>query len=88
MKYKIRKLSNFKRRQIFDTYEPKKRIRINRENTLPWVVRAGHNFSFLGGMIGFWASGILIGIKGFFHAESKMKNFSLNKKMIEFRIKK
>lgn len=88
MKYKIRRLSNFKRRYFFDTYEPEKKVRITRENTLPLLIRIGHGFSALGGMVGFWASSALIAIKGFFHAEQKIKGFSLNKKMVEIRVKK
>jgi len=88
MSYKIRKLSNFKRRNLFDTYEPEKRIEFSKEEALPLVVRAGHRFICLGGMIGFWASSILIGIKGVFGLKRKVDNFSLNNKVVEIRVKR
>lgn len=88
MVYKIRKLSNFKRRKFFDTYEPEKRIEFSKTDTLPWVLRIGHRFVCLGGLVGFWASSILMGIKGIFGIQKKVNGFSLNNRMVEIRIKK
>ena len=88
MRYRIRKLSNFKRRKILDTYEPEKRIEFSKEETLPLVVRVGHRFMCLGGMIGFWASSVLIGVRGFFGFKKKVDSFSFNNRVVEIRIKK
>ena len=88
MKYKVRKLSNLKRRNIFDTYEPKKRVEFSKERTLPLVFRVGNRFIFLGGMVGFWASSILMTIKGAFGVKKKVDRFSFNNKVVEFRVKK
>lgn len=88
MKYKIRKLSNLKRKNLFDTYEPEKKIKINRENTVPFLVRIGHRLVCFGGLISFWAVSGLIVLKGLFNAEEKIKKFSLNNRVVEIRIKK
>jgi len=88
MRYRIRKLSNFKRRKILDTYEPEKRIEFSKEEALPLVVRVGHRFIGLGGMIGFWASSILMGIRGVFGFKKKVDSFSFNNRVVEIRIKK
>jgi len=88
MRYKIRSLRNFKRRNIFKTYEPGKRSGINKENAVPFLFKIGHESSHLGGWIGLWASGVLMAIESFFGIKKKIKNFSFNKKMIEIRIKK
>tara|TARA_Y100000310_G_scaffold56999_3_gene52250 strand:- start:20911 stop:21180 length:270 start_codon:yes stop_codon:yes gene_type:complete len=88
MRYKVRKLSNLKRRNIFDTYEPKKRIEFSKEEAFPFVIRVGHKVVFFGGWIGFWASSILIGIKSCFSFRKKVERLRLNKKVVEFRIKK
>tara|TARA_Y100000310_G_C20686865_1_gene819569 strand:- start:967 stop:1236 length:270 start_codon:yes stop_codon:yes gene_type:complete len=88
MKYKIRRASNLKRRNIFDTYELKKRIEFSKGEALPLLIRIGHRFMFLGGMVGFWASSILMGIKGAFGFKRKVDRFSLNNKVVELRVKK
>ena len=88
MGYKIRKLSNFKRRKILDTYEPEKRIEFSKEEALPWIVRLGHRLMCLGGLIGFWASSGLMLIKGAFGIKKKVDNFSFNNRVVELRIKK
>jgi hypothetical protein len=90
-RYKIRKLSNLKRRNFFDTYEPERKIRIKKQDTVPLLVRIGHRIVGLGGFIGFWAiSGLMI-IRGFFSAEEKLKKvrrFTFKDKVVEFRIKR
>lgn len=88
MRYRIRKLSNFKRRKIFETYEPEKRIEFSKEEALPLIVRIGNRFMCLGGLVGFWASSILIGIRGVFGFKKKVDSFSFNNRVVEIRIKK
>ncbi|MFA5173917.1 MAG: hypothetical protein WC438_01925 [Candidatus Pacearchaeota archaeon] len=83
MKYKIRKYSNFKRRNVFETYEPKKRF-ITRGQSIPLVIRIGRKFLFLGGIISLFFSGIIFGIKSFFGIKKKVNRMG---KTIEFRIK-
>jgi hypothetical protein len=84
MKYKVRSLRNFKRRNFFETYEPEKRIKLKKEQAVPLLIKLGD----IGGTIGFWASSFLVAIKSFFGIKKKAERFSFNKKIIEFRIKK
>ena len=88
MKYRIRKLSNLKRRDIFDTYEPKKRIEFSKEEAVPILVRIGQRGLSMGGFIGFWASSILMGIKSCFGFRKRVDKLRLNKRIVEIRIKK
>ena len=79
-KYRVVKYKPLKR-GVFETYEPKKRIELKRENAVNLMIRAGNRFVGLGGLIGFWASGLLILIKEFFGAEGKIKKFRFNDKV-------
>jgi hypothetical protein len=87
MDYKVVKYRK-KKKCSLDTYEPKKRIGINKENTLPLLFRIGHELVYLGGLMGFWISGILMGIKGIFGFKTKMDRFGSNKRVVELRIQK
>ena len=91
MSYKIVKYKP-KRKLLFKTYEPEKRIEFSKEQAIPLLVRIGNRLACLGGLIGFWASSGLMLIKGFFSAEEKVKEqirkFSFNNKIIEIRVKK
>jgi len=81
--YKIVKYKK-KNKCPFETYEPEKRIKINKEQAVPLLMRIGD----IGGLIGFWASSFLIAVQGFFGIKKRAENFSFNKKIIEIRIKK
>lgn len=85
MGYKIRRYSNFKRRFIFETYEPQARMRLNKEQTVPILIRIGHHFSSLGGWVSLLFSGIVLSLKGIFGIK---RQFDQCGKMVEFRIKK
>ena len=88
MGYKIRKYNNLKRRNFFDTYEPKKRIEFSKEEAVPILVNAGQKGAGLGGFLGFWISSILIGIRSFFNFRRNIDRLRTNKKVVELRIKK
>ena len=87
MKYKIRKLSNLKRRNFFDTYEPEKRKSFSKTDTLPFLLRVGNRLAFVGGWISFWAVSGLMLIRGFFGFKKNIHRFDLNKRVVELRIK-
>ncbi len=87
MKYKVRRYSNFKKRNILETYNPKKKIEFSKEQAVPLLIRLGHNFVGLGGLISFLVSSGLMIIRGIFSVGEKVKKFSLNKKIVEIRIK-
>ena len=61
------------RRKVFKTYEPVKRIEMNKEGDIPIFLRIGGWFLFLGGMISFLVSGFFIGVKGFFGFRRKSR---------------
>jgi hypothetical protein len=86
MAYKIRRYNNFKRRKHFETYEPKRRIKIEKEHVVPFFVRFFHRFAFVGGMIGVFASSMILGIKGFFGIKEKVSRS--RGKIVEVKIKK
>ena len=72
-KYKVRKYK--KPVKIpFETYEPEKKIELRKEQAVPFLVRVCNCFLFLGGMIGFFVSSLLMGIKGFFGFQEKLKS--------------
>jgi len=87
MDYKVVKYRK-KKKCPLETYEPERKIRIRRETTVPLIVKIGHRFSILGGLIGFWASSFLLMLKGLFRVEERVKSFSLNRKTVEIRVKK
>ena len=93
MDYKVVKYKPKKKRKFpFKTYEPKKRIEFSKEHAVPLIVRIGQRFVVLGGLIGFWASSLLLMIRGIFSAEKKVKEqirkFSFNNKVVEIKVKK
>jgi len=83
MGYKVVKYRK-KKKCPFETYEPEKRISINGDQAVPFLVRMSH----LGGLIGFWISSFLVAVKGFFEIKKRAENFSFNRKVVELRIKK
>ena len=89
MSYRILKYKK-KRKFVkcpFETYEPEKRIKINKGQAVPLLIRIGN----IGGLIGFWASSFLMVIKSFFATKEKIKQtarkFSFNNRVVEIRIK-
>jgi len=89
MRYRIVKYKKIKKRKCpFETYEPKKRIEIRKEQAVPFLIR----MSNLGGLVGFWISSFLMVIKSFFTTKEKIKQtarkFSFNNKTVEIKIKK
>ena len=87
MKYKIRKYSNLKRRNIFDTYEPGPR-KISKQESVHLFLRVGQKLAFVGGLIGIWAASILMGLSGSLGFKRKLRRFEPNKKVVEIRVKK
>ena len=69
----------------FETYQPKKQIRLRKENTVSIFYRIGNVFLNAGGFIGFIFYGIFKGIKEFFGIKDKVRG-KLNKmgKTVEY----
>ena len=87
MEYKVRKYSNLKKRNIFETYEPEPRVGLTKENAVPLFVRICNLFLVLGGMIGFFVSSLLVGMLGFFGVRRKVRNFGFNKRVVEIGVR-
>ena len=60
----------------FETYKPKPRINLSKENTMPILVRVFNRFVFLGGLVSFFASSLLISIRGFFGIRERIRSTS------------
>lgn len=89
-KYKIKKYRNIKKFP-FETYEPVKRVSISKEQAFPFFIRIGNRFVFLGGLISFFTSSLLIGIRGFFGIKKRtgeIRRSVFKEKVIELRVKK
>ena len=84
MKYKIKKYTKW----TFETNELEKRIKFKKEHAVPILIRIGHKFLVLGGMIGLFLSGLIISVKSFFKVKKKIKRNILKEKVVEFRIKR
>ena len=88
MKYKIVKYRNLKRKNIFDTYKPEYKIAFSPESTVPFLIRVGHKFSVLGGLLSFFVSCSLMIFREIFRLTDKIHRFSFNKRFVEIRLKK
>ncbi len=72
-----------------EVYRPKRKLNVSKEDTLPLLVKVGSYFIVLGGIFSFIFSGIVMGIKSFFHVKQKIYDKNIfNKKYVEVRIKK
>lgn len=87
MNYKVVKYKK-KRKVPFETYEPRHRININKENTMPWIVRVGNRLACLGGLLSFFVASFLMVFRGIFKVEEKVRKFSFNNKIVEIRVRK
>ena len=79
-----------KKRLRLEIYKPKRKIKVSKEETVPFLIRIGSMFIAMGGIISFVLSSIIFSIKSFFHVKQKIHaNRIFNKKRyIELRIKK
>lgn len=67
MLFKKRKISIRKyRKDSLKTYEPKRRLGLREGEAVSLLFRIGSLFLYLGGLISFFVSSLLIGVKGFF----------------------
>jgi len=85
MSYKIRRYNNFKRRFIFETYEPKPKLNITKDTAMPVLIKVGHILASWGGFFSLIFSGIVLSIKGFFGVKKRLNKYG---KFVEVRIKK
>ena len=90
MDYPVEKYKE-KRKCALETYEPEKRMELKKEHTVPILMRIGHELSFLGGLVSFWAMSGLMIIKGIFGIKTtfrKLDRFRFDDKIVELRIRK
>jgi len=69
------------------TYRPEPRIELSKENTFPFFIRVGQQLALVGGFISFFASSLLMGIKGIFGIQSEAQRIFRGKD-VELRIRK
>jgi len=86
MKYRVRK---YRKKMVcpFETYEPKKRIELSREQAVPLLVRIGNRLVCLGGLISLFTSSFLILVKGIFGVEERVRKFSFRGKVVEIKVR-
>ena len=53
------------------TYEPKRKVKIGKEEAVPVLVDVGSRFSRIGGLMSFFVSSFLLSLKSFFKAKKK-----------------
>ena len=87
MRYKVVKYTNIKRCP-FKTYKPKKKIKVRKEHAVPLAINIGNKLMVAGGMISFFTTTTLLGIKSFLGINKKIKNYTPHKKVYELKIKK
>ncbi len=71
-----------------ETYNPRRRIKVSKEEAVPFLVRIGNYFLYAGGIISFVLSSIIISIKSFFDVKDKINNKVLRRRYIELRVRK
>jgi hypothetical protein len=88
MDYKIVKYMK-KRKCNLETYEPERRLRVRSGAAVPFFIGVCSKFAFLGGFVSLIFSSMIMAVKGYFHAEEKVKKFSWEKKrVVEIRVRK
>jgi len=86
--YSIKKYNQYKKCP-FETYKPKRKIEIRRDQTLPFLFRFGNFFLNLGGIIGLGVYGFLNGLKEFLGFKNRIQTKIRSKgKVIEFKLNK
>jgi len=73
-----------------ETYRPKLKVMVSKEEAVPIMMRIGNYFSTLGGIISFALSGAIMGVKSFFDVKHKIYNSRLfsNGRYVELKIKR
>jgi len=70
-RYKVKK---YKKTKIpFEIYEPARRLELSKENTFPFLIMFSYLFVFLGGLLSFFVSSLLIGIGKIFRMQKDTK---------------
>ncbi|HUS50393.1 MAG TPA: hypothetical protein VMZ91_09520 [Candidatus Paceibacterota bacterium] len=73
----------------FETYKPKTKINVSKEEAIPFLVRLSNLFSDIGFAFYLFFSGIFLAIESFFSVKKKIRGMKIFRgKYIEIRIKK
>lgn len=75
------------RKLRLQVYKPKRKIKVSGDEAVPFLVRTSGRFMNLGGMISFVLSGMIMGVKSFFHIKQKVGDKIIKRKYVELRIK-
>ena len=76
------------RKLRLQVYRPRRKIKVSGDEAVPFLVRTSGRFMNLGGMISFVLSGIIVGVKSFFHVKQKVDSKIRRGKYVEVKIKK
>ncbi len=71
-----------------EIYHPPKKIKVSKEDAIPFILRLGGYFLTLGGLISFVLSGLVMGIKSFFYVKQKVQDNFFHKKYIEIGVRR
>jgi len=72
----------------FETYKPKTKINVSREEAIPFLVRLSNLFSAIGFAFYLFFSGIFLAIESFFSVKKKIHGMRIFRgKYIEIRLK-
>jgi len=69
-----------------ETYNPKKKVRIQKGDTVPVLVDVGSRFATLGGLMSFFVSSFMMSFKTFFKTKKKIRGVvSRHEKTLDLR---
>ena len=83
----IKKRSEMGEKLRLQVYKPKHRVRVSKEEAVPFLARLGGIFVAMGGVISFIVSSMIVSVKGFFHVKKKLDR-TRRGKYVEMKIKK
>ena len=86
MTIRVIKYSQFKKWRSLETYKPKNKINLRKENVFPAITKTGNRFYLLGGLAGIFGSIILIFMKGFYIIKENLTRV-IPGRIIEIKIK-
>jgi len=86
---KVIKYKYYCRRKGVETYNPRRRVKVSKEQGASAFLRTGNIFLRMGGTIYFISASILMAIRSFFGLKRKVRNKNIfGGKYVEFKVRK